>query len=37
MKFDFKSESLKRKFGLNLFSNNLIIGCSKKNRENFPK
>ena len=35
MEFDFRSESFKRKFGLNLFACDLIIECSKKNRENF--
>ena len=37
MKFDFRSESFKRKFSSNLFACNLIIGCSKKNSQNFPK
>ena len=33
MEFDFRSESFKRKFSSNFFDCNLIIGCSKKNRE----
>ena len=37
MKFDFRSENYKRKFSSNLLACNLIIGCSKKNSENFPK
>ena len=37
MKFDFRSESFKRKFGSNLLACNLIIGCSVKNRKNFPE
>ena len=37
MKFDFRSENFKGKFSSNLFACNLIIGCSKKNSENFPK
>ena len=35
MEFDFGSESFKRKFSSNLFTCNLIIECSKRNRENF--
>ena len=35
MRFDFRYESFKRKFSSNLFASNLIIGCSKKNGENF--
>ena len=37
MKFDFRSESFKRKLNLIHFVSNLIIECSKKNRENDPK
>ena len=37
MKFDFRSENFERKFSSNIFACNLIIGCSKKNSENFPK
>ena len=36
MKFDFKSESLKRKFGLNLFSSNLIRRMFLKEQGKFP-
>ena len=36
MKFDFRPESFKRNFSSYLFGYNLVIGCSKKNRENFP-
>ena len=36
MKFDFSPESLKGKLNSNNFAWNLIIGCSKKNNENFP-
>ena len=35
MKFEFRYESIKRKFSLILFIYNLMIGCSKKNRENY--
>ena len=34
MKFDFRSESFKRKFIVIHFVSNLIIECSRKNREN---
>ena len=34
MKFDFRSESFKRKFSLIHFVSNLIIECSKKKRGN---
>ena len=34
MKFDLRSETFKRKFSLIHFVSNLIIECSKKNREN---
>ena len=34
MKFDLRSETFKRKFNLIHFVSNLIIECSKKNREN---
>ena len=37
MKFDFRSENFKRKFSSIIFACSLIIGCSKKNSENFPK
>ena len=37
MKFDFTSESFKRKFILILFVYNLMIGCSKKIRKNYLK
>ena len=37
MKSGLRSESYKRKFGLIIFVQNLIIGCSKKKRELFPK
>ena len=37
VKFDFRSENFERKFSSNIFACNLIIGCSKKNSENFPK
>ena len=33
-KFDFRSQSFNRKFKR---KKNLIIGCSTKNRENYPK
>ena len=36
-KFEFRYESLKSKFSLILFVNNLMIGYSKKNRENCPR
>ena len=36
MKFDFRSESVKRKFSSNLFACNLIMRCSKKNMGTFP-
>ena len=35
-KFKFRYESLKSKFSFILFAYNLMIGCSKKNRENYP-
>ena len=35
-KFEFRYESLKSKFSFTLFPCNLMIGCSKKNRENNP-
>ena len=35
-KFEFRYESLKSKFSFILFTYNLMIGCSKKNRENYP-
>ena len=35
-KFEFRFESLKSKFSFILFTYNLMIGCSKKNRENYP-
>ena len=31
MKFDFRSENLKRKFSSIIFACSLIVGCSKKN------
>ena len=34
MKFDPRSETFKRKFNFINFVSNLIIECSKKNREN---
>ena len=39
VKFDFRSESCKMKFNFIIFQVvfNLIIGCSKKNRGNYPK
>ena len=37
VKFDFRSENFERKFSSNIFACNLIIGCSKKNSENFPE
>ena len=37
MKSGLRSESYKRKFGLIIFVQNLIIGCSKKKGELFPK
>ena len=36
MKSGLRSESYKRKFGLIIFVQNLIFGCSKKKRELFP-
>ena len=36
-KFEFRYESLKSKFSLIIFVNNLMIGYSKKNRENCPR
>ena len=36
-KFEFKYESLKSKPSLILFPYNLMIGYSKKNRENYPR
>ena len=36
-KFEFRYESLKAKFSLILFVNNLMIGYSKKNGENCPR
>ena len=36
VKFEFRYESLKSKFNFIIFAYNLIIGCSKKNRENYP-
>ena len=33
----FRSESFKRKFILVIFVHNLMIRCSEKNRENYPK
>ena len=35
MKFDFRSESFKRKFSSNIFACNFIIGFPKSNREDF--
>ena len=35
-KFDFIYESLRSKFSCILFAYNLMIGCSKKKRENDP-
>ena len=35
MKFDFWSESFKRKFSSNIFACNFIIGFPKSNREDF--
>ena len=35
-KFEFRHESLKSKVSFILFPCNLMIGCSKKNRENNP-
>ena len=35
-KFELGYDSLKRKFSLILFGHNLMIGYSKKNRENYP-
>ena len=37
MKFDFSSESFKKKIVMILFFYNLIIGCSRKNSENYPR
>ena len=37
MKSDFRSESFQRKFNIILFVNNLTVGCSIENRENYPK
>ena len=36
VKFEFGHESLKSKFSFILSANNLMIGCSKKSRENYP-
>ena len=36
-KFELKYESLKNKSSLILFTYNLMIGYSKKNRENYPR
>ena len=36
-KFELRYESLKSKFSLILFAYNLMIGYSKKNRENYPR
>ena len=36
-KFELKYESLKSKSSLILFTYNLMIGYSKKNRENYPR
>ena len=36
-KFELRYESLKSKFSLTLFAYNLMIGYSKKNRENYPE
>ena len=36
-KFDFRYESLRSKFSFILFANNLMIGCSKKKRGNYPE
>ena len=35
-KFEFRSDILKRKLSLICFVYNLIIGCSKMKRENYP-
>ena len=35
-KFELRNESLKSKFSLIHFAYNLMIGYSKKNRENYP-
>jgi len=35
-KFEFRYESLKSKFSFILFAHKLMIGCSKKNGENYP-
>ena len=37
MKLDFSSESFKRKFIASFFRYKLMNGCSKKNREHYPK
>ena len=37
MKLDFSSESFKTKFIASLFRYNMMNGCSKKKRENYPK
>ena len=37
MKSDFEIENFKRKVSLILFVWNLIIGCSIKNKENYPE
>ena len=36
-KFEFSYESLKRKVSYIPFVNNLMTGCSKRNRENYPR
>ena len=36
VKFEFSYESLKGKFSLILFVNNVMTGRSKRNRENYP-
>ena len=36
-KFEFRYESLKHKFSFILFVYNLMIGCSKKNWDNYPR
>ena len=36
-KFEFRYNSIKSKFSLILLVCNLVIGCSKKNMENYPR
>ena len=36
-KFEFRYETLESEYSLILFTYNLMIGYSKKNRENYPR